>query len=124
MKDSNPMIHRLIFLVAPKQELFRALEIESPEKHEFCRPFAVTTAEFHYEKNFETWKGMWKSKAKEVFIDTTIKVWAGSEINAFIEVLRGNGDYETCFDRFWTIQEIDHQEIDPSWRPWSNHRNP
>ena len=111
------MLCRLLYLIAPKPELFAALSLDPKSDHAVCKPTAVLTPRLDYETHFEGWKRAWISKAKRDFIREFLELWSGGDFQAFTGRLRDAGEDERYFDYWWAIREIDLIEIDPTWRP-------
>jgi hypothetical protein len=112
---ANSIQCRLAYLVTPRPELLQTLNVEAKSGHDICRSTTVITPIRDYEEAFEGRKGAWVSKAKRDFITEFVDLWSG-EFGAFAAQLRAAADPE-CFDKWWTISEVDIIEIDPAWRP-------
>jgi hypothetical protein len=119
-KVKEPMVMRLVFLITPRAEFLRRLEIESDPDDPTCETVAVVTPELHYEQHFEGAKKAWITKAKRDFIADFTRVWRTVD-NPYGEIAREldrAGDSLIEFDKFWRLQQGDDVlEIDPDWRP-------
>lgn len=102
----------MAFLVTPKSELLQTLGLDARGGHKICRPATVITPIRDYEDAFEGWKRAWITKAKQHFINKFVATWS-DELSGFTAQL---GQPE-CFDRWWSISEIDFYEIDSAWKP-------
>jgi len=109
---ANSIICRLAYLVTPKPELLQALSLDATSGHEICRPATVITPVRDYEDAFEGRKRAWMTKAKQDFITEFTATWSG-DFPGFTAQL---GQAE-CFDRWWSISQIDVTEIDAAWTP-------
>jgi hypothetical protein len=109
---ANSIPCRLAYLVTPKPELLKALGLEAKGGHEVCRPTIIITPLRDYEDAFEGWKRAWMTKAKRDFVSEFTDV-CSEDIPEFTAQL---SDPE-CFDRWWSISEVDVLEIDSAWTP-------
>jgi hypothetical protein len=109
---TNSILCRLAFLVSPKPELLQSLGLDAKGGHEICRPATVITPVRDYQEAFEGWKRAWMTKAKQDFVTEFVATWS----DAFSVFTAELGQPE-CFDRWWSISEIDVIEIDSAWKP-------
>jgi len=77
-----------------------------------CRPVTVITPIRDYEDAFEGRKRAWIAKAKGDFVAEFANLWSAD----FPQLTAQLTDAE-CFDRWWSVSEIDILEIDPRWNP-------
>jgi hypothetical protein len=109
---ANSILCRLAYLVTPKPELLQALGLEAKGGHEICRPATVITPVRDYGDAFEGWKRAWMTKAQQHFVTEFVATWS-DDYPGFAAQL---GEPE-CFDRWWSMSEIDVIEIDAAWTP-------
>ena len=108
----NTIVCRLAYLVNPKPDLSRAIGVETVSGHEAVRPVVVITPLRDYESAFEGWKCMWIAKAKQEFVSEFVANWSDDFPEFFAQLQQ-----PMCFDRWWSISQIDVVEIDPAWKP-------
>ena len=109
---ASSILCRLAYLVTPKPELLQALRFDTTSGHEICRPATVITPVRDYETAFEGWKRAWMTKAKQDFITEFAATWS-EDFPGFTAQL----GQARCFDRWWSISQIDVTEIDAAWTP-------
>ena len=109
---AHSILCRLAYLVTPKPELLRALDLDDAGGHEICHPASVITPVRDYEDAFEGWKRQWMAKAKQDFVTEFVRTWAG-EFPDFTAHLQPT----ESFDCWWSMSKIDVIEIDSAWKP-------
>jgi hypothetical protein len=109
---AHSILCRLAYLVTPKPELSRTLELDECTDHEICRPVSVITPVRDYEDAFEGWKRAWMAKAKQDFVSEFVSTWS-DEFPEFTALLQPT----ESFDRWWSMSKIDVIEIDSAWKP-------
>ena len=112
----NTIMCRLAFMITPKAELLKNLNVEPKSSHWISRGTVVITPIRDFEESFEGWKQSWISKAKSDFVANFVKVWS-EDFTTFTAQLRGTPVSEH-FDRWWSITETELIELDAKWNPW------
>lgn len=119
--EPDPMVGRRGYLITPKEELRRILELEPRPDAPGCETMVVITPEVHFERDLEGWRKAWLAKAKLDFVTDFIEAWGNDEDGAYREVadgIRSEADLMNGFDRFWEIQQCeDVLELPSDWRP-------